>query len=103
VSTATLDARFCLTAACRAARRRDRVTVQLQLARFNQLEVLRRIELTPSEPWLTSPIQVTAPSLEERLPAWMRQVLRDQGLRLGQDVFIKKGPGTVGMQLELRW
>jgi hypothetical protein len=99
----TRDAQICFTQACRAARRRDRDGVAYNLTRLNELEAVRRIALTPSDPDLTSPIQVNSPTLEDRLPAWLRQVVRDQGLRLGQDVFIKKGPGTAGVRLELRW
>ena len=103
MSDRTREARLCLTELCKAARRRDRIRLQSSLTRFNALEALQRIELTPEVPWLTSPIRVAPPTVEQQLPAWMRQIIRDQGLRVGKDFFVKKGPGTVGIQLEARW
>lgn len=103
MSEQTREARLCLTELCKAARRRDRVHLQSTLTRFNALEALQRIALTPSVPWLTSSIQVAPPTLEEQLPNWMRQTIRDQGLKVGKDLFIKKGPGTIGIRLEVRF
>lgn len=86
--------------ACKAARRRDRTSLDSNLTRFNESAILDRIALDSA---LTGPISIQRRSLEDQLPAWMRQIIRDQGLRIGENVFIRKGPGTAGLKLELRW
>lgn len=94
------QATLCFNDACRAARRKDSGRVTYHLTRLNEMDILKNIaerdEITIPEPG-------EVPVVEDLLPKWLQQVIRDEGLRLGEDLYLKKGPGTVGVEVEFRF
>ena len=80
----TKKAAKCLTEACRAAKRKDSANLDRHLKELNKMKLKMQ-------------------TVESKLPRWLRDVIKDQGLRLGKDIILKKGPGTVGVEFEIRW
>jgi len=81
---------YCLREACKAAKRRDKNTLDLKLKELSSMNL--EIPDTPIEQWID-------------------QVIRDEGLRLGRDLFISKPPsveekggkGFYGLGLQFRF
>ncbi len=80
----TKKAADCLTEACRAARRKDSSSLDRRLRELNSMNL-------------------KVPTLEDKFPLWLKKVVKDQGLRVGKTLLLKKGPGTVGVKFEIRW
>ena len=34
---------------------------------------------------------------------WVQDIIRDEGVRIGKDIFIKKGPGRFGVKFEVKF
>jgi hypothetical protein len=95
------EAKQCLTKACRAAKRGDSTAATINLTRFNEMKILE--DIAKKQDLMSTPVPAQTPSLKDQLPQWMQQIIRDEGIRIGKDLVIKKGPGTAGVKLELKF
>jgi urease gamma subunit len=75
--------KLCLTEACRAAKRRDSFGLDLKLKELSRLKL-------------------NEPDIMSFIPPWIQQVVKDEGLRLFENVFITKGPGY-GLEIKIKW
>lgn len=95
------EAKRCLTNACRAARQGNSSVAAYNLTRLNEMKILE--DIARKADLMSMPKPAQTPSLKDQLPDWMQQVIRDEGVRIGRDLFLKKGPGTVGVKIELKF
>lgn len=72
----------CLAEACKAAKRRDTNTLDRKLRELNRMD-----------------LEIPDPNTA----GWVQDIIRDEGVRIGKDIFIKKGPGRFGVKFEVKF
>ena len=72
----------CLAEACKAAKRRDSNTLDRKLRELNRMN-----------------LEIPDPNAA----GWVQDIIRDEGVRIRKDIFIKKGPGRFGVKFEVKF